>query len=198
MYSCGLVPATIEVRRPSLLQHIQNHRPLWVAEDTKLAGQVNGPRPSPAAHVKRQAAENFRMNSNRPLVGVGAIVLRNGLVLLGQRLGSHGAGTWALPGGHLEFGESVEACALREVQEETGLEIQNLAPAAYTSDVFAADGKHYVTLFVVATSNSGDPTTREPEKCSGWRWYRWSKLPRPLFQPLATLHATGFVPNGAA
>ncbi|MGV8923151.1 MAG: nucleotide triphosphate diphosphatase NUDT15 [Thermomonas sp.] len=138
------------------------------------------------------------MNANRPLVGVGAIVLRNGLVLLGQRLGSHGAGTWALPGGHLEFGESVEECAFREVQEETGLEIQNLLPAAYTSDVFASDDKHYVTLFVVAINNLGDPTTREPEKCSGWQWFRWSELPRPLFQPLATLYATGFVPSGAA
>ncbi|MEO7108781.1 MAG: NUDIX domain-containing protein [Rhodoferax sp.] len=39
------------------------------------------------------------------LVGIGVIIVRHGLVLLGQRIGSHGAGTWALPGGHLEFGD---------------------------------------------------------------------------------------------
>ena len=42
-----------------------------------------------------------------PRVGVGVIVQRDGRILLGKRLGAHGEGTWALPGGHLEFGESV-------------------------------------------------------------------------------------------
>lgn len=137
------------------------------------------------------------MNPGKQLVGVGAIVIRDGLVLLGKRMGSHGAGTWALPGGHLEFGESAAACAVREVREETGLEIESITAGPYTSDVFASEGKHYITLFVVARSDAGDPALCEPEKCSGWQWFRWSELPSPLFQPLATLHATGFVPNGA-
>ena len=59
-------------------------------------------------------------NSPAVRVGVGVLVLREGRVLLGRRQGAHGAGTWALPGGHLEFGESVEACARRELLEETG------------------------------------------------------------------------------
>ena len=54
-------------------------------------------------------------------VGVGVLVVRDGLVLLGRRLGAHGAGTWAAPGGRLEFGEQIEACAQRELAEETGL-----------------------------------------------------------------------------
>ena len=135
---------------------------------------------------------------NDPRVGVGVVVLRNGLVLLGQRIGSHGAGTWALPGGHLEFGETVEQCAAREVREETGLELQAFRAAPYTNDVFAAEGKHYVTLFIVAESSDGDPVVLEPGKCSGWRWFRWSELPSPLFQPLQTLVDTGYVPTDAA
>jgi 8-oxo-dGTP diphosphatase len=137
------------------------------------------------------------MEHSAPRVGVGVIVLRSGLVLLGKRIGSRGAGTWALPGGHLEFGESVEQCAIREVREETGLEIQGLTPGPYSSDVFASDATHYVTLFIVSGSAMGEPFVREPTMCAEWRWFRWSELPRPLFLPLATLHRTGFVPQNA-
>jgi 8-oxo-dGTP diphosphatase len=129
-------------------------------------------------------------------VGVGVIIVRDGRVLLGERMGSHGAGTWALPGGHLEFGESVADCARREVLEETGLALHHLAPAPYTSDVFAAEARHYVTLFVTAQA-SGEPAVLEPARCRGWQWFRWAELPRPLFQPLQTLHDMGFVPADA-
>lgn len=57
----------------------------------------------------------------RPKVGVGVIVLKEKKLLLGQRKGSHSQGEWAPPGGHLEFGEEVAACAKRELLEETGL-----------------------------------------------------------------------------
>jgi 8-oxo-dGTP diphosphatase len=138
-----------------------------------------------------------RMQSDFPRVGVGVIVLRDGLVLLGRRTGSHGAGTWALPGGHLEFGESVEQCARREVREETGLELQVVKPGPYSSDVFASDGKHYVTLFVVSQGAEGEASVLEPTKCACWGWFRWSLLPAPLFQPLQTLCNTEFFPEGA-
>ena len=141
---------------------------------------------------------NSIVKSSSPIVGVGVIVLRNGLVLLGERIGSHGSGTWALPGGHLEFGETVEHCAAREVREETGLELQDIKAGPYSSDLFASEQKHYVTLFVVLSSLEGEPETVEPTKCSRWQWFKWSELPTPLFQPLQTLVRTGFIPENAA
>ena len=82
-------------------------------------------------------------------------MLRKDEVLLGKRRGSHGAGTWALLGGHLEFGETVEVCALREAEEETGLKVQILRQGPYTNDAMPAEGKHYVTVIVVASSTEG-------------------------------------------
>lgn len=70
-------------------------------------------------------------------------------MLLGKRRGSDGAGTWALPGDHLKFGESVETCALRETEEETGLKVRILRQGPYTNDVMLAEGKHYVTVSAV-------------------------------------------------
>lgn len=132
-----------------------------------------------------------------PRIGVAVIVVRDGRVLLGQRLGAHGEGTWALPGGHLEFGETIEGCAGRELAEETGLQADAFTPGPFTNNVLASKGLHYVTLFMLAHAAAGEPERLEPEKCAGWEWFAWSALPSPLFSPLASLQASGFVPPGA-
>ncbi len=131
----------------------------------------------------------------RPSVGVGVLILRSGQILLGQRKNAHGDGTWAPPGGHLEWNESLEDCAKREVMEETGLDIENIRQAAFTNDVFSAEGKHYVTLFLLADCPSGEPEIKEPEKCTGWKWFSWDELPRPLFLPLQHIFDQAFDPR---
>jgi 8-oxo-dGTP diphosphatase len=133
-----------------------------------------------------------------PRVGVGVLVVRDGRVLLGERRGSHGAGTWAPPGGHLEYRESPSECARRELGEETGLTGGTLGPGPYTTDVFELEGLYYVTLFVVASDVSGEPTVREPTKCARWDWFSWSELPAPLFAPVQSLRRLGYVPPGTA
>ena len=107
-------------------------------------------------------------------VGVGVFVFNSaGSFIVGKRKGSHGAGnsskanyvhfyclyctivyipsgTWALPGGHLEFGESFETCATREVLEETGIQVKgdSVRFLTATNDVMASEHKHYVTIFM--------------------------------------------------
>lgn len=129
-----------------------------------------------------------------PRVGVAVLVQRQGRVLLGRRRGAHGAATWALPGGHLEFGESPSACARRELAEETGLHATRLHAGPYTNDVFSAEGRHYVTLFMLAEVADGEPQLLEPDKCDGWHWCDWHALPQPLFQPVQSLLASGWAP----
>ena len=132
-----------------------------------------------------------------PQVGVGVIVVRDGLVLLGKRKGAHGAGTWAFPGGHLEFGESIEACARREVMEETGLELRSVRPGPYTNDFMPQEGKHYVTCYIQAVPSAGEAQVLEPTKCERWTWFKWSELPQELFAPVRHLLAQGYIPNAA-
>jgi 8-oxo-dGTP diphosphatase len=127
------------------------------------------------------------------MVGMGVIVFRDGRVLLGRRKSSHGTGTWHMPGGHLEFGESLEGCARREVLEETGLNIKNPRFAAVTNDMFE-EGKHYITLFMLSEWESGEPMVMEPEKAESWEWFSWDNLPEPLFLPMQNLLKQGFRP----
>lgn len=122
-----------------------------------------------------------------PRIGVGVLIFREGKLLLGRRKGSHGAESWAAPGGHLEFGESIEQCARREVLEETGLRLEDLSYGTFTNDIFPAEHKHYVTLFIVAHHAVGEPLLCEPDKCSGWQWFATDNLPQPLFVPLQNL-----------
>ena len=123
----------------------------------------------------------------RPLIGVAVIVIKDDRVLLGKRKNSHGADTWAFPGGHLEFNESIADCAAREVFEETGLSIKNLRYGPYTNDIFAAENKHYVTLFVIADYDSGTPEVKEPHKCEKWEWSQWPPKLQPHFLPIKNL-----------
>ncbi|SFD27379.1 nucleotide triphosphate diphosphatase NUDT15 [Pseudoalteromonas denitrificans] len=128
------------------------------------------------------------MKNNKDVrVGVGVIIVRNNQILLGERIGSHGANTWATPGGHLEMGECIEACAKREVLEETGLSLDSVKKLGFTNDIFEAEDKHYVTLFVISSSQEGEAQVREPNKCKQWQWFNFNALPQPLFLPLINL-----------
>ncbi len=125
----------------------------------------------------------------RPGVGVGVIVTKGDQVLLMRRMNSHGDGTWSMPGGHLEYGESPEQCAVREVLEETGVMIADIAFRAITNDVFEAEGKHYLTIWVEGKYVSGEPTIQAPREMSAVGWFSWDTLPEPLFFPLENLLA---------
>ncbi|GAB6903002.1 nucleotide triphosphate diphosphatase NUDT15 [Kineosporia succinea] len=129
-----------------------------------------------------------------PFVGVSAVVVRDGAVLLGRRLGAHGAGTWSFPGGKMSAGEEPAQTVARELAEETGLVAVEVRPLLWTSDVFADDGLHYITLHHLVVAE-GEPRVLEPDKAAEWVW--WSTRtpwPAPMFGPAARLldRWTGF------
>ncbi len=133
-----------------------------------------------------------------PQVGVGVFIVRDGKVLFGNRIGSHGHGTWSLPGGKLERGETVEECAARETLEETGLTIRNVKKTGvFTDDRFSDEGKHFVTVYTIGEAMEGDPRVMEPDKLVKWHWADWDDLPQPLFLPIQHLLEQGYRPPGA-
>lgn len=127
-------------------------------------------------------------------VGVAVVLRRGRAVLMGRRKGSHGSGTWSFPGGHLESSETVIGCAVRELHEETGIdaELASFRKLTFTNDIFRAEGRHYVTLYVECESWEGmpEPVIVEPDKCDGWTWFE--APPSPLFLPVANLILDGF------
>lgn len=132
--------------------------------------------------------------ADRPKVGVGVIVFKDGKVLLGKRKNAHGEGSWSFGGGHLEFGETWEECARREVLEETGVQVRNVRYAAVTNDIFEKEGKHYITLYMRADYESGEVCVMEPDQCECWQWFATDNLPQPLFLPIQNLLKSEFRP----
>ncbi len=95
-----------------------------------------------------------RLYPSRPLVGIGVVVLRPdpppGAVLLARRGNPPNAGSWSLPGGGQELGETAQAAARRELFEETGLCVGELALAAQVDSIHRdPDGRvryHYTII----------------------------------------------------
>jgi 8-oxo-dGTP diphosphatase len=97
---------------------------------------------------------------DHPVVGVGAVVVRDGKALIIKRAHEPRKGEWSLPGGLLELGESLQEAVRREIQEETGLDI-DVGPIIETFDRVHRDelGKiryHFVIVDFVCWSRSGE------------------------------------------
>lgn len=119
-----------------------------------------------------------------PRVGIGVMLKKGNAVLLGLRKNSHGSDSWCFPGGYQEFGETMEACARRELKEETGLEVNKLEliSIADEMDYIKSDDKHYVNIGFLANYVSGQPQIMETDKCAEWKWFDLNALPTNMLQ----------------
>jgi 8-oxo-dGTP diphosphatase len=121
-----------------------------------------------------------------PAVGVGIIIHWQEQILLIRRVNAHGSGTWSTPGGHLEYGETPEACAAREAFEETGVVVGGIHFKTLTNDVFVSEGRHYITIWMEGQYLNGEPVINQNE-LTELGWFTWDALPVPLFLPLQNL-----------
>ncbi|HAS80566.1 MAG: hypothetical protein UR25_C0001G0172 [Candidatus Nomurabacteria bacterium GW2011_GWE1_32_28] len=122
-------------------------------------------------------------NFDYPQVGLGIIIInKEGKILIGKRKNSH-AQKYSIPGGHLDLGETFEQGAIREIKEETDLDILESKVIAITNNLetYKEEGKHYLSVVLLVTKYSGELKNMEIEKCGGWNWVNPRELPEPHF-----------------
>jgi len=124
-----------------------------------------------------------------PKVGVAVMIWNHsGSLLMGRRRGSHGAGLWSVPGGHVDIGETWEQTSIREVEEECGIKIWGVYKNRpfVTEDIMADEGLHYMTVFCTADWDLiQEPVLKPDEKFEEWLWVKradWHSM--DLFMPL--------------
>ncbi len=114
-------------------------------------------------------------------IGCELFVLRDKAILLGKRKNCYGEGSWGLPGGHLEYGETLIDCARRELKEELGIEAICLRPIIITDNLNYRG--QYVHISFLVKQFSGEIKCMEPELCSECLFFESEKLPPNIFGP---------------
>ncbi len=109
---------------------------------------------------------------DRPVVGVGGVVVRAGAVLLVERAAEPLKGRWTLPGGVVELGETLEAALVRELREETGLEVRVLELVEALDRITPDDAQrvryHYVLLDYLCESVAGEARAGSDVAAVAW------------------------------
>jgi mutator protein MutT len=119
-----------------------------------------------------------RLYPSLPVVGVGAVILRDGEVLIVRRANPPLQGEWSIPGGALELGEKLRDGVAREVREETGLNVE-VGPVLDVFDSIFPDAEgrtqyHYVLVDYLCHQQQG--TAMAASDASELRWARPEEL----------------------
>ena len=135
------------------------------------------------------------MEDKKVGIGFGVMMLKDRKVLLGKRHEDpqkadselSGEGTWTMPGGKLNFHESFEEGAKREVIEETDIELKNTRVICVNNDI--TENAHFVTVGLLAIHEEGDfegwAKVMEPNEIVEWKWFGPNELPEKIFFPSA-------------
>ncbi|MGA7070721.1 NUDIX hydrolase [Bradyrhizobium sp.] len=109
------------------------------------------------------------LQPSHPQLAVSAAIFREGKILLVRRARSPAKGFYSLPGGRVEFGETLHAALHREIAEETALKIEIVGLAAWREVIPAGEGSgHYVILSFAARWSAGEPELNE--ELDDYRW----------------------------
>ena len=118
--------------------------------------------------------------ARHPRVGCGAAVVRDGRLLLVQRLTEPEAGRWGLPGGKVDAFETLHAAVRREIHEELGIVIEDASLLCLVEMIDRAADEHWVAPVYRVAAFSGEPENREPAKHASFGWFTLDALPADL------------------
>lgn len=93
----------------------------------------------------------------------------------------HEEGTWTMPGGNIEYGESFEEAGIREAKEETNLDVSDLEVICVQAD--KNKYAHYISVGMIAHCYKGNPQVMEPDEIIKWEWFDINNLPKNIFSP---------------
>lgn len=121
--------------------------------------------------------------------GFGVILEKDGKILMGLRhtdpdkadSAFRSSGEWTLPGGKLEWGESFEEGAIREVKEETDIDIKN--PQVISVHNCKNEHAHFMTVGLITHEWQGEPKVTEPDEIVEWQWFSLEGLPDKIYFP---------------
>ncbi len=114
-------------------------------------------------------------------IGVGAVILNEAKeILLLYRKREPENGYWSIPGGKVEFFDTLEKTIVREVIEELGVNIKVIRLLGVTDHIIELEGSHWVAPVYLAEITSGFPRNMEPEKHGELKWFNLNNLPKNL------------------
>ncbi|HEV7636512.1 MAG TPA: NUDIX hydrolase [Bradyrhizobium sp.] len=108
------------------------------------------------------------LRPSHPQLAVSAAIFREGKILLVRRARSPARGLYSLPGGRVEFGETLHAALHREVREETALEIEIVGLAGWREVLPETSGGHYLIMSFAARWVGGDPVLNDELEDFKW------------------------------
>ena len=109
------------------------------------------------------------------------VMNKEGKLLMGLRCDAVDGGNWAVPGGHLDVGDTLEECAIRELREETGLVARRAQQFAAIEQPITISNKHYFHFGYLITDYVDTPVINgEPEDIERWEWFDIHKLPHNI------------------
>ena len=119
--------------------------------------------------------------------GCGVVLLKDNMILLGKRNTDelkadsemHEEGTWTLPGGNIEYGETFYEAGIREAKEETNLDVDELEVICVQTDL--NEYAHYVSVGMIANKFYGEIKVMEPDEITTWKWFDINHLPKKIF-----------------
>ncbi|UPW85211.1 NUDIX domain-containing protein [Lysinibacillus sp. Ag94] len=120
-------------------------------------------------------------NGKLPKVGVGAVIQNDeNKILLVLRKKAPEAGCWSLPGGKVDYMETIENAIIREIKEELGVDIEITGLVCVTNHIIQTEDIHYVAPTFAARISNGEVRNREPHALEKVYWFAIDEIPENI------------------